>query len=158
MNVLANIILKEDYSINAVKIKENDACDLSDLSFYIPNKFSNCNVFILITDCKITDIIPLKYDGIYQHYKMYRVKYDTPIRADSGKMKVKILLFDYDSMDVCVSENIEINCSIENYKLSHQFAITMEINNTLTETYKKIIELTNMNISIYEKISEVCKS
>lgn len=159
VNILANIILKEYYSINAAKINYNDTYDLSELFFYIPNKFNNSYIFILITDSTINDIIPLQYDSICHSYKIYRVKYDNQIRVKSGKLKIRILVFNDKEMDISMSkESIEINCTVENYKLAHQLAITMEINSALTETYNKIVELTNMNISIYEKISEVCKS
>lgn len=156
---MANIILKEDYSIKTVKLNQNEAYDLSDLLFYIPNKFNCSHVFVLLSDSTMIDIVPLHYAENYQAYKIYKMDYSNSIRINSGMVKLKVLLFDEMQMAVSMSnENIEFNAVIDNYKIAHQLAITMELNNAVTDIYNKIMKLTDMNIDIYEKMMEANKT
>lgn len=155
VNILANIILQENFTIKTVKLNQNETYDLSELTFYIPNKFNCSHIFVLITDSTLTDIVPLQYDGSYQSYKTYKMNYANTIRVKPGLVKLSILLYDGKQENALMSNgSIKFNANIENYKIAHQLAITMELNTALKETYNKIMELTTMNIDIYEKMME----
>ena len=45
-----NIILNEDYSLRTTKMSQSELYDLSDINFFIPNKFNSCDVFTILTN------------------------------------------------------------------------------------------------------------
>ena len=47
------------------------------------------------------------------------------------------------------------NITVDNYKIARQVAITNELSLSVYELYKKIEQMTEMNIDIYERIMEV---
>ena len=83
--------------------------------------------------------------------------YSNSIRVDSVKIEIKILLFDSNSHEVCISSGNKLICNItvDNYKITRQVAITNELSLLVSDLYKKIEQMTEMNIDIYEKIMEV---
>lgn len=150
-----NIILNEDYSLRATKMSQSELYDLSDINFFIPNKFNSCNVFTILTNSVgLTEIIPLNFIENNNSYKKYKVTYSNSIRVDSGEMEIKIVLIDSNSHEVCISSGNKVFCNItvDNYKITHQVAIINELNLSVYELYKKIEQMTEMNIDIYEKI------
>ena len=153
-----NVILNEDCSLRTTKMSQSELYDLSDINFFIPNKFNSYNVFAILTNSVgLTEIIPLNFIENSHSYKKYKVTYSNSIRVDSGEMEIKIVLVDSNSHEVCISSGNKLICNItvDNYKIARQVAITNELNTTMHELYKKIEQLTEMNISIYEKIKEV---
>lgn len=152
-----NIILNEDYSLRTTKMSQSELYDLSDINFFIPNKFNSCNVFIaLINSVGLTDIIPLNFTENSQSYKKYKVTYTNSIRVQSGTVKIKIILVDSNNHSVIIScGDVTCNITTENYKIGHQVAITYELNTSMQNMYLKMQELTEMNIDIHEKIMEV---
>lgn len=152
-----NIILNEDYSLRTTKMSQSELYDLSDINFFIPNKFNSCNVFIaLINSVGLTDIIPLNFTENSQSYKKYKVTYTNSIRVQSGTVKIKIILVDSNNHSVIIScGDVTCNITIENYKIGHQVAIIYELNTSMQNMYLKMQELTEMNIDIHEKIMEV---
>ena len=153
-----NIILDEDYSLRATKMSQSELYDLSDTNFFIPNKFNSCNVFAILTNSVgLTEIIPLNFIENSHSYKKYKVTYSNSIRVDSGEMEIKIVLVDLNSHEVCLSSGNKVICNItvDNYKIAHQVATTNELSSLVSDLYKKIERMTEMNIDIYEKIMEV---
>ena len=152
-----NVILNEDYSLRTTKMSQSELYDLSDINFFIPNKFNSCNVFIaLINSVGLTDIIPLNFTENSQSYKKYKVTYTNSIRVQSGTVKIKIILVDSNNHSVIIScGDVTCNITIENYKIGHQVAIIYELNTSMQNMYLKMQELTEMNIDIHEKIMEV---
>lgn len=153
-----NVILNEDYSLRTTKMFQSESYDLSDINFFIPNRFNSCNVFIvLINSVGLTEIVPLNFIENSHSYKKYKVTYSNSIRVDSGEVEIKIILVDSNSREVCISSGDKLICNItvDNYKIARQVAITNELNISVHELYKKIEQMTEMNINIYEKIMEV---
>ena len=153
-----NIILDEDYSLRTTKMSQSELYDLSDINFFIPNKFNSCNVFTILTNSVgLTEIIPLNFIENNHSYKKYKVTYSNSIRVDSGEMEIKIVLVDSNSHEVCISSGNKVICNItvDNYKIAHQVATTNELSSLVSDLYKKIERMTEMNIDIYEKMVEV---
>ena len=153
-----NIILDEDYSLRATKMSQSELYDLSDINFFIPNKFNSCNVFTILTNSVgLTEIIPLNFIENSHSYKKYKVTYSNSIRVDSGEIEIKIVLVDSNSHEVYISSGNKLICNItvDNYKIARQVAITNELSLLVSDLYKKIEQMTEMNIDIYEKIMEV---
>ena len=150
-----NIILNEDYSLRTTKMSQSEIYDLSDINFFIPNKFNSYNVFAILTNSVgLTEIIPLNFIEIVISYKKYKVTYSNSIRVDSGEMEIKIVLVDSNSHEVYISSGNRLICNIavDNYKIARQVAITNELSLSVYELYKKIEQMTEMNIDIYERI------
>lgn len=155
-----NVILNEDYTLRTTKMSQSESYDLSDINFFIPNKFNSCNVFIvLINSVGLTDIIPLNFIENSHSYKKYKITYSNSIRVDSGEIEIKIVLVDSNGREVYISSGDKLFCNItvDNYKIARQVAITNELSLSVYELYKKIEQMTEMNIDIYEKIMEVSK-
>ena len=153
-----NIILDEDYSLRATKMSQSELYDLSDINFFIPNKFNSCNVFTILTNSVgLTEIIPLNFIENSNSHKKYKVTYSNSIRVDSGEIEIKIVLVDLNSHEVCISSGNKVICNItvDNYKIAHQVATTNELSSLVSDLYKQIERMTEMNIDIYEKIMEV---
>ena len=78
---------------------------------------------------------------------------DNFIACANGDMKLSILFIENDLPHI--SNNIQINLNCDNMKSIAQLyyidSVTMEIINK----YKKIVQLTEMNINIYNDILEV---
>ena len=152
-----NIILNEDYSLRTTNMSQSKIYDLSDINFFIPNKFNSCNVFTILTNSVgLTEIIPLNFIENSHSYKKYKVTYTNSIRVDSGVVEIKIILIDLNNRDIFIScgDRLFCNIAVENYKIARQLAITNELNTTIHELYKKIEQMTEMNIDIYERIME----
>lgn len=153
-----NVILNEDYTLKTTKMSQSELYDLSDINFFIPNKFNSCNVFVvLINSVGLTDIVPLNFIENSNSYKKYKITYSNSIRVDSGKVEIKIVLVASTSREVYISSGDKLICNIavDNYKIARQVAITNELSSSVYELYKKIEQMTEMNIDIYEKITEV---
>ena len=153
-----NIILDEDYSLRATKMSQSELYDLSDINFFIPNKFNSCNVFTILTNSVgLTEIIPLNFIENSHSYKKCKVTYSNSIRVDSGEIEIKIVLVDSNSHEVYISSGNKLICNItvDNYKIARYVAITNELSSLVSDLYKKIERMTEMNIDIYEKIMEV---
>ena len=153
-----NVILNEDYTLKTTKMSQSESYDLSDINFFIPNKFNSCNIFTILTNSVgLTEIIPLNFIENSHSYKKYKVTYSNSIRVDSGEMEIKIVLVDSNSHEVCISSGNKVICNItvDNYKIAHQVATTNELSSLVSDLYKKIERMTEMNIDIYEKIMEV---
>lgn len=153
-----NVILNEDYTLKTTKMSQSESYDLSDINFFIPNKFNSCNVFVvLINSVGLTDIVPLNFIENSNSYKKYKITYSNSIRVDSGEIELKIVLVDSNGREIYISSGDKLICNIavDNYKIARQVAITNELSSSVYELYKKIEQMTEMNIDIYEKITEV---
>lgn len=153
---MANIIMANDYSIRTTQFAINETYDINDLTFYIDNNFNSSSIYITLTDeCGTSDIIPLKYYENRQSYKIYKIDCKNNIRVKPEKVSINILL--YSENDVKLSNNIDVKISFDNYMLSHQFYITKEVSNTVNTIYEKIVDITNINIDLYDKIVKVAE-
>lgn len=153
---MANILLKDDFTIKTTQLSQAETYELSELLFYIPDIFSCSRAFVSLTDSDgMTDVIPLQFSGNHQAYKVYRVNYANAIRVKSGTMTLKILLFDNANKECNISvDSVDVAVYIHNYKAAHNLAVTMELHSSMKDMYDKIVKLTNMNIELYEKITK----
>ena len=146
------IIYNKDKDLRIIE----DALDnsLDNLHFYIPKKLQG-NFYCRLVDTNETEsILKLaKSDSSDKLYDIYKVSLDNFITCCNGDIKLSIFYMEnnlpYASKDIQVNLNFDKSKSIT--QLYFMDSLTTEIINK----YKKIIELTEMNINIYKDIKEV---
>lgn len=150
---MANIIIDDKLNIRTTQFKNDELYSFSDLFFYVSDRYNNYGVYLIVSNTNnVSDIIQLDYYNCANGYKIYTINYNKKTRIQSGDCKISILLLDNNISQCYTSQSMNVNINIENYQLSHQLCITKEISQTIDSLYNKIIELTNMNINLYEKI------
>ena len=150
---MANIILMDNFNIRATSFNANNTYGLEDLLFYVPNKMNGANIYMMIIDSAGTkDIVPLQYDGSHNEYKKYKINHSASIRIKSGECQLYVLTIDRTNT-INSSTKMDIKLAVENYKLMRQLYIVNELNGAMASMYEKILNMTEMNIDLYEKIS-----
>ena len=152
---MGNIILNDDMQITTTKLTPTDTNELGELSFYVSKKFNEYNIFVALIDSQgVFDIVPLTYSKDAANYKVYCIDCKSELRIQSGKCKITLFAFDTNLQDCKTSKTLSVNLSIENYNLFHQTYITRKVSNDVANYYNKIVQITNMNIELYDKIME----
>lgn len=151
---MANIILMDNLNIRATSFNAKSTYGLEELLFYIPTKMNGVNVYVMIVDSAGTkDILPVQFAGSHNEYKKYKINHSASIRTKSGPCQIYILTIDSRTNIINTSTKMDIQISIENYKLMRQLYIVNELNNSVGSMYEKILSMTEMNIELYEKMS-----
>ena len=151
---MTNIILMDNLNIRATSFNAKNTYGLEELLFYIPTKMNGLGVYLMIVDAAGTrDIVPLHFDGIHNEYKKYKINYSASIRSKSGECQLYILTIDSKTNTINTSGKMDIQLSIENYKLMRQLYIVNELNTSMGSMYEKMLNMTEMNIDLYEKMS-----
>ena len=108
---------------------------------------------MLIDSLGITDIISLQFFKNHNEYKVYKINATSTIRVKSGDLKVQVLVVESGSNAIKTSTFISLSdVSIDNYKMIRQLQLINDFSADISDTYKKISELTKINVEIYEKI------
>ena len=153
---MTNIILMDNLNIRATSFNAKSTYGLEELLFYIPSKMNGLGVYVMIVDSAGTrDIVPLQFDGIHNEYKKYKINYAASIRSKSGECQMYILTVDSKTNTINTSGKMDIKLSIENYKLMRQLYIVNELNASMGSMYEKMLNMTEMNIDLYEKMSSL---
>ena len=146
------IIYNKDKDLRLIE----DALDnnLDNLHFYIPKKLQGNFYCRLVDSNESESILKLsKSDSNDKHYNIYKVSLDNFIACENGNMQLSIIFIENNLP--YTSNNIQLNLNCDNMKSIAQLyyidSLTMEVINK----YKKIIQLTEMNINIYNDIQEV---
>ena len=151
---MTNIILMDNLNIRATSFNAKNTYGLEELLFYIPSKMNGLGVYLMIVDSAGTrDIVPLQFDGIHNEYKKYKINYAASIRSKSGECQLYILTVDSKTNSINTSGKMDIQLSVENYKLMRQLYIVNELNTSMGSMYEKMLNMTEMNIDLYEKMS-----
>ncbi|MEE1084274.1 MAG: hypothetical protein UH850_11175 [Paludibacteraceae bacterium] len=112
------------------------------------------NVYVMIVDAAGTkEVLPVQFAGTHNDYKKYKINCSASIRIKSGPCKMYILTIDPNTNLINTSTKIDVQISVENYKLMHQLYIVSELNSSIGSMYEKILNMTEMNIELYEKMS-----
>lgn len=146
------IIYNKDKDLRLIE----DALDnnLDNLHFYIPKKLQGNFYCRLVDSNESESILKLsKSDSNDKLYNIYKVSLDNFIACENGNMQLSIIFIENNLP--YTSNNIQLNLNCDNMKSIAQLyyidSLTMEVINK----YKKIIQLTEMNINIYNDIQEV---
>lgn len=146
------IIYNKDKDLRLIE----DALDnnLDNLHFYIPKKLQGNFYCRLVDSNESESILKLsKSDSNDKLYNIYKVSLDNFIACENGNMQLSIIFIENNLP--YTSNNIQLNLNCDNMKSIAQLyyidSLTMEVINK----YKKIIQLTEMNINIYNNIQEV---
>lgn len=151
---MTNIILMDNLNIRATSFNAKNTYGLEELLFYIPNKMNGVNIYLMVIDAAGTkDIVPLQFVGTHNEYKKYKINYAASIRCKSGACQLHILTVDSKTNSIDTSGKMDIQLNVENYRLMRQLYIVNELNNTMSGMYEKMLQMTEMNIDLYEKMA-----
>lgn len=151
---MTNIILMDNLNIRATSFNAKSTYGLEELLFYVPTKMNGINVYVMIVDSAGTkEILPLQFAGAHNEYKKYKINCSASIRIKSGPCQIYVLTIDPNTNLISTSTKMDIQITIENYKLMHQLYIVSELNSSIGSMYEKMVNMTEMNIELYEKMS-----
>lgn len=135
-----------------IQYNPNRVYQLNDLIFYIP-KSNVITPFLIVKDLNgKTDILKLsqiKTDGIYN---VFTVASQQILSVAEGTLICSILILT--ETHSRMSANTTIQISFDNYEIGNKVTLLKDVANEVYDTYKKIEELTKLNITIYEAIEE----
>lgn len=137
--------------LRCLNFNPNQSYNLEDLNFYLPKK--NITPFLLIEDSKGNkDILKLTQHSVDKSYFIYSVSLENSTILYSGNCSVSIVILDN---DILKSTSLSLYLNVENFKIARQIYLIEGINKEVLNAYKKIEEMTKMNIEIYTSIEEV---
>ena len=146
------IIYNKDKDLRIIE----DALDnsLDNLHFYIPKKLQG-NFYCRLVDTNETESILKisKTDSSDKLYDIYKVSLDNFVACCNGDIKLSI--FHIENNLPYISNDIQVKLRFDKCKSMMQLYFMDNLTTEVVNKYKKIIELTEMNINIYKDIKEV---
>ena len=146
------IIYNKDKDLRTIE----DALDnsLDNLHFYIPKKLQG-NFYCRLVDTNETESILKisKTDSSDKLYDIYKVSLDNFVACCNGDIKLSI--FHIENNLPYISNDIQVKLRFDKCKSMMQLYFMDNLTTEVVNKYKKIIELTEMNINIYKDIKEV---
>lgn len=150
---MGNVILNTDLTVRTTKLQPSNQLD--ELLFYIPSEYNAFDIFLLLKDeNNNSDVIPLIYSKLNNNYKIYTIQCSNELKIRDGLCKVALLMMGVDSGDCRISEYSTIHLKMDKYNVLHKTYISRQLESYVAEMYDKIVQITNMNIEIYERISK----
>ena len=145
------IIYNKDKDLRTIE----DALDnsLDNLHFYIPKKLQG-NLYCRLVDTNESEsILKLsRTDSSDKLYDIYKVSLDNFIACCNGNIKLSILHIENNIP--YISADIQLNLIFDKCKSAMQLYFMDDLTSEVVNKYKKIVELTEMNINIYNDIKE----
>ena len=145
------IIYNKDKDLRTIE----DALDnnLDNLHFYIPKKLQGNFYCRLVDSNESESILKLsKSDSSDKLYDIYKVSLDNFISCGNGNIKLSILHIENNIP--YISADIQLNLIFDKCKSAMQLYFMDDLTSEVINKYKKIVELTEMNINIYNDIKE----
>jgi hypothetical protein len=145
------IIYNKDKDLRTIE----DALDnsLDNLHFYIPKKLQGNFYCRLVDSNEFESILKLsKSDNNDKLYNIYKVSLDNFINCGNGNIKLSILHIENNIP--YISADIQLNLIFDKCKSAMQLYFMDDLTSEVINKYKKIVELTEMNINIYNDIKE----
>ena len=145
------IIYNKDKDLRTIE----DALDnsLDNLHFYIPKKLQGNFYCRLVDSNESESILKLsKSDNNDKLYNIYKVSLDNFINCGNGNIKLSILHIENNIP--YISADIQLNLIFDKCKSAMQLYFMDDLTSEVINKYKKIVELTEMNINIYNDIKE----
>ena len=149
---IIKIIYNKDKDL---RIKEDTLENsLDNLHFYIPKNLHG-NFYCRIVDSnKNESILKLsKFNSEDKIYNIYKVSLDNYVICESGNVFISLLIIEESIPHI--TKAIQLDLSFDNYKSLSQLYMADNLTSEVINKYKKIVELTQMNINIYKDILEV---
>ena len=145
------IIYNKDKDLRTIE----DALDnsLDNLHFYIPKKLQGSFYCRLVDSNESESILKLsKSDSSDKLYDIYKVSLDNFISCGNGNIKLSILHIENNIP--YISADIQLNLIFDKCRSAMQLYFMDDLTSEVINKYKKIVELTEMNINIYNDIKE----
>ena len=145
------IIYNKDKDLRTIE----DALDnsLDNLHFYIPKKLQGSFYCRLVDSNESESILKIsKSDSSDKLYDIYKVSLDNFISCGNGNIKLSILYIENNIP--YISADIQLNLIFDKCKSAMQLYFMDDLTSEVINKYKKIVELTEMNINIYNDIKE----
>lgn len=143
-----------DIGIRFTDMDQSPQYNLTDLRFYIPKDKSICALYCLFKDIHKTyesiELMETPYDS--NTYICYKLNLEQSFGLDSGDLTLTLFGI-CETNEIVVSEDFSINISTENYSEINKLYWADRLNVSVADYYKKIVELTNMNIEILSKMN-----
>lgn len=149
---IIKIIYNKDKDL---RIKEDTLENsLDNLHFYIPKNLYG-NFYCRIVDSNENEsILKLsKFNNEDKTYNIYKVSLDNYVTCESGNVFISVLAIEESIPHI--TKAVQLDLSFDNYKSLSQLYMADNLTSEVINKYKKIVELTEMNISIYKDILEV---
>ena len=145
------IIYNKDKDLRTIE----DALDnsLDNLHFYIPKKLQGSFYCRLVDSNESESILKIsKSNSSDKLYDIYKVSLDNFISCENGNIKLSILHIENNIP--YISADIQLNLIFDKCKSAMQLYFMDDLTSEVINKYKKIVELTEMNINIYNDIKE----
>lgn len=145
------IIYNKDKDLRTIE----DALDnsLDNLHFYIPKKLQGSFYCRLVDSNESESILKIsKSDSSDKLYDIYKVSLDNFISCGNGNIQLSILHIENNIP--YISADIQLNLIFDKCKSAMQLYFMDDLTSEVINKYKKIVELTEMNINIYNDIKE----
>lgn len=94
----------------------------------------------------------MTHNSTDRSYNIYSVSLKNSIIVKEGVTSLVLMIL---TNDIFKTSAVEIKIGYENFKIAQKANMLDELSRNLSLTYKKIEELTKMNIEIYKNIEEV---
>lgn len=156
--IIINIIF--DNSKNNIKITNGESeVQLNNLKFFIPKIFHSDNIFAVITSPQGDENIIKLTDSFEQNknFNILKASMDSIITANEEGESQLLLMF-IDNGTIISTNAININVKYENYEKGKMFFLLQQLSNETARAYDKILQMTELNIQLYEDIREVTKA
>lgn len=146
-----NIIYDEKLipSFTGVKSNSESLYKPNELTFYVPQIYSDYSTYIIIQNDSLHDVVPLTFMEDKLGYQAYGINETQEMRIN-GFCEICLLLLKKSTAKISFS--FSSNLEIEQYKIVHQVYLIHQISREIADIYSKIEKLTNMNIDIYDQI------
>ena len=155
--IIINIIF--DNEKNNIKITNGESSvQLNNLKFFVPKTFKSDNLFAVITTpsgnenvIKLTDSLESN-----RNFDILKASMNSTITAnESGESRILLLYLD---REVVYSTNsLSINIEYADYEKGKTLFLLNELSNEVAVAYEKIMQMTELNIQLYNDIREVAK-
>lgn len=134
-----------------------DSCQvyqLDELQLYLPRNTHETGIYFRLIDADRNEtVVKLEKTGRDGEYNIYQVSLDNTLSIVEGETEVIVLIFRNNTMKTMNVGKIHI--TYDNFSVAHRLYLIGELSKDVNLTYRKIEELTRMNLQIYEDVKEV---
>ena len=148
------IIYNKDKDLRLIE----DALDnnLDNLHFYIPKSLEGNFYCRLVDSYDFESMLKLSKSDINDKlYNIYKISLDNYIACTNGDMQLSILFIDGATKVPFTSNIVNLNLNCDYIKSIAQLNYIDSLAIDVINKYQKIIQLTEMNVNIYNDIQEV---
>lgn len=154
-----NFIMDNNGAVRMTSFSSKETYDVGEIHFYVPvNCAENKQIFLVLKNTynfyEIIELDLMKRINNNSNNLLYKTTLNNEIKKIDGMVDVFLLLIDKKSGVLQLSESCKMNISTEKYSIARQIYIVQQLNNNIADYYLKIVNMTDKNKEIYEKIQK----